>query len=523
MATKKYAVDLDINGIINLNKKEIRNAVIHNLTTAPSTPAQGQVYYNTTSSIFYIYDGANWDELRTTGVTSISAGTGISATTGDGGNTYTVTNTDLGSSQNIFKNMSDGTVTAAADSNNDTFKFRSANGVSVTVGSDDATHGDNLLIGLSQGGVAVDRLASSAITINTANGIVGGTVGLGNALSLNLSGVNPNVLTSSAITVVTNNGLTGAGTIGLGNTLTLGLSNVNPSVLSSSAVTINTSNGLTGGGIVGLGNALNLALTSSNVTINTANGIVGGTVPLGGSVSLSLSNVNPSVLSSSTITLTAGTGISITNSGVVGLGGNITISSTGGGGGGSINEVTGTANQITATNTSGSVALSLPNQVTFPGSVTVTGDLTVQGDTVTLNVATLNVEDNEIILNSGVTGAPALDGLLTVNRGTSNNVSIKWNETSDKWTYTNDGTTYSNIGNTSKYAANIAVSSSAGLSASTFAVTHNLGTQDVIVQVYEVATDELVDVYVKKFSASVAHVGINGLTADNQYRAIVIG
>jgi len=55
------------------------------------------------------------------------------------------------------------------------------------------------------------------------------------------------------------------------------------------------------------------------------------------------------------------------------------------------------------------------------------------------------VEDNAIKLNSGASGAPTENASVTVERGSSNDVSIRWNETSDTWQLTNDGTTYSDI------------------------------------------------------------------------------
>ena len=92
--------------------------------------------------------------------------------------------------------------------------------------------------------------------------------------------------------------------------------------------------------------------------------------------------------------------------------------------------------------------------VTVGQDLTVTGNLTVQGDTTQLNVSTLNVEDNEVILNSNVDGAtaPTLNGLLTVNRGSSDDVNLKWNEATDRWQITNDGTTYYNIPVDGEYA-----------------------------------------------------------------------
>ena len=80
---------------------------------------------------------------------------------------------------------------------------------------------------------------------------------------------------------------------------------------------------------------------------------------------------------------------------------------------------------------------------TITGSLVVQGNLEILGNRTTLNVETLAVEDNEIILNSNVTGSPALDGIITINRGTSTNAVLKWDETSDQWKWADgEGTFY---------------------------------------------------------------------------------
>jgi hypothetical protein len=89
--------------------------------------------------------------------------------------------------------------------------------------------------------------------------------------------------------------------------------------------------------------------------------------------------------------------------------------------------------------------ISTTDVATFGSDVTITGNLTVNGDTVSVNVAQLLVEDNFLILNSNVSSAPSLNAGLEVERGTSTNVSIIWNESIDKWQFTNDGTTYSDL------------------------------------------------------------------------------
>lgn len=89
-------------------------------------------------------------------------------------------------------------------------------------------------------------------------------------------------------------------------------------------------------------------------------------------------------------------------------------------------------------------AVGTSSNVTF-NDVTVSGNLTVSGTTTSINTTTLNVADNIVILNNDVTGSPTENAGIEVERGTSANVLVRWNETTDKWEATNDGSTYGNI------------------------------------------------------------------------------
>ena len=83
---------------------------------------------------------------------------------------------------------------------------------------------------------------------------------------------------------------------------------------------------------------------------------------------------------------------------------------------------------------------------TVAGDLVVSGDFTVNGTTTTVNTTEMAVSDNIITLNNDVTGAPSENAGIEVERGSSSNVSIRWNETSDQWEFTNDGASYTALG-----------------------------------------------------------------------------
>ena len=60
--------------------------------------------------------------------------------------------------------------------------------------------------------------------------------------------------------------------------------------------------------------------------------------------------------------------------------------------------------------------------------------------------STLSLTGQTITMLSATAGSPTDDVYFKVERGTSDDVSLKWNETLDQWEFTNDGTTFTGIG-----------------------------------------------------------------------------
>jgi len=132
-------------------------------------------------------------------------------------------------------------------------------------------------------------------------------------------------------------------------------------------------------------------------------------------------NTNGNYVSS----VAAGTGISVSNTGVEG--GTFTVTNSG------VVSVAGTANQVSVSAANGNVTFSLPDDVTIPNNLTVTGDLLVQGNTTTLNTSTLAVEDKNIVIANGSTTDAAADGAGITIKGATEKT-LNWVDATDSWT-----------------------------------------------------------------------------------------
>ena len=184
--------------------------------------------------------------------------------------------------------------------------------------------------------------------------------------------------------------------------------------------------------------------------------------------------------------------------------------------------IAGTANEIEVSGSgseTAAVTIGLPDDVSITNNLTVGGNLTVNGTVTSVNTETTTLNDNIIVLNNNETGTPSQNAGLEVERGTSSNVSILWNEADDRWTLTNNGSNYHEI--VRKWSSNITTTE---VNPFTFFADHNLGTQDVTVQVYATASPyNQVECDVDHTSVSRVTLTFSAQPTAGAYRVVITG
>lgn len=422
------------------NVSELRNAILHKTTSGNASDVEGKIIYDTGSDSIKYYNGSSWisltgdtntfrtvqadgsaigatETLNLIGGTNITLsesggaitidgaaamqffledgdgtektidhnkevkfteGGGIDVNwtgSGTGGDTdpFTLefTNTDKGSSQNIFKTVAtnpshSGTTTFAgtrnleADSNNDTLKFFNGTGINIEGAAED----DIIRIKIADGGVDTTQLATDAVT---------------------------------------------------------GAKIADDTIDSEHYKD---------------GSVDNVHLANDSITIN------GTAIALGASDSITVDNVSEANLKTRLAGFDSGDTV------YIGDGDNDT-------------------------------------------TVVVRGTLTVEGTTTTVNSETLTVDDNKIVLNDNVTGTPTEDAGIIIERGNQSNVELRWDEADDDWEFTAFNHASTPALTTYKIPTTYKAAIGDG-SATSIAVSHMLGSRDVIVQLYDTSSYETV-------------------------------
>jgi cytoskeletal protein CcmA (bactofilin family) len=269
------------------------------------------------------------------------------------------------------------------------------------------------------------------------------------------------------------------------------------------------------------GGVSNLAGTANEITVSASVGAV--TLSLPATINANTTGTAASLTTARTIALTGdvtGT-VSFDGSASASMATTIAANSVALGTdttGNYIASVSGTANEIEVSGSGegATVTVGLTDNVSITGDLTVGGNLKISGSATYINAETIQLADNTIVLNSNVTESPTENSGIEVERGTSANVSVLWNEANDQWTLTNDGTNYGAISR--KVAASVG-----NASGTSFAVVHNLGTRDVTVNVYDNANYETVVTDVVRTDANTVTVSFATAPSSNAYRVVVVG
>jgi hypothetical protein len=206
-------------------------------------------------------------------------------------------------------------------------------------------------------------------------------------------------------------------------------------------------------------------------------------------------------------------------------------------------------NLIVAGLTNVGTNLNVGSNLNVTGNAVIGGNLTVNGTVTTVHTETIALADNIVVLNSNETGTPSQNAGIEIERGTSVNYQFLFDETNDDfrigeigglqpvltrdevgnlndgavlvWDDTNSravGSTIQSLGGVLKYTATIGNGS-----ATSIAVNHALGTEDVTVTLYEVSTKAIVYSDIVATNSTHITIGFAEAPATNSIKVVVIG
>ena len=197
--------------------------------------------------------------------------------------------------------------------------------------------------------------------------------------------------------------------------------------VTATAAELNLIDGSTAGTVVA-GKAIIAATSSKN--IGTLGTVACGAITTTGLLSIS-SDITFAKARDANITIGAQSGENIAGDHmVIGAG-----EGTGTGAGGSvIIKTSPTGSSGTSVNTNATaVTIDTAKKATFAGAVEITGDLTVSGTTTTVDSTTVNLNDHNIVLDSGNGAVSVADGGGITLYSTSDDATFTYNTTGPKW------------------------------------------------------------------------------------------
>ena len=375
--------------------------------------------------------------LRATAVTtdSINSGSGTIQTTGElkgGSTTVTSLNSGSGTIQTTGQLKGGATTVTSlsagsgAISTTGTLSTGSATVTSLSAGSGSiSTTGT-----LSTGGATVTSLSAGSGSISTT-----GTLSTGAATVTSLSAGSGSIsttgtLSTGAATVTSLSA--GSGAISTTGTLSTGGATVTS--LSAGSGSISTTGSLSAGAISGTTLTLSGNNTTSGSTSTVGISSTSGGTFTGAGVTIGTASANQTLTVHGSLTTGAINASSLNpNNTVKAQSGDLILE----GKDGNKVQVNDALDVVGATTLKGTtIGTSSANQnLTVNGNITASGNLTINGTTTTIDTTNLLIEDNIVVLNKNQTGTPpnTLKSGIEVERGTTANTKIYFDESNDKW------------------------------------------------------------------------------------------
>ena len=445
------------------------------------TADDATVLWNDTGDLFELKVGAVYADLKVDGITGSLTGNSAGVHTGavTGNVTGDVTGDLTGNSAGVHTGNVTGNVTG--DLTGDVTGTVSGNAGTVTNGvytTDTGTVTNTMLAGsignaklsnsgmtfgstaISLGGTAASLAGLTSVTSAAFSGpltgdVTGDTAGIHTgAVTGNVTGNVTSTGTSTFADVDVNGGAidgtaiggntSAAGTFSTLSTASAAITGGTASLTTATATNLNSGNAtITGGAISGT----SIDLSGQTLTL-TADSVSGDSIHGGTISNASLSGDATDTMSGYDITVGSGRSLDV-SSGTLTLGANQISGDKIDGGTISAFASTGiddnaTSNKLTLSDTTatfgvagdfGANALtagaSTLASLSVTGNATITGDLTVSGSVTTTLSEIVNIEDNNIVLNSNATGSATADAGVTIERGDDDNAVVLWNETSN--------------------------------------------------------------------------------------------
>lgn len=520
---------------IDLARNELQNATVQNLGSAPSTPVKGLEYFDTTLNQFGVYNGTSWTYMGSGGgtVTSLS----VVSANGLAGTVATATTTPAITLSTTVTGITkgNGTTLSAATSGIDYSAGTSANATGI-VKSTTTT-------GVLTTAIASDFPLLNQNTTGTASNVTG-TVAIVNGgtgsttqsfvdltTSQTVAGIktfsaNPSVPTPVGASDAANKSYVDSTAQGLDVKASARIATVGTESFTVTAGSVTTIAGTT---VDGVTLAINDRLLIKDAPLATGTGSANSNQAGNGIYVVTANTTNLTVVRSTdqsgsfnpmgdfvfieagTVNVAAGFTVTIPNTNAAFTYGTGTIQWTQFSGAGQIIAGTG------ITKTGNTIALTIPVALANGGTGSTTQNFVDL--TTAQNVGGVKTFTTAIAVNSGGTGVATLTGLAKGNGTAAFTAAVSGTDYAP-------ATTGSNVlkGNgaggfsSAKFIATIGDGTTTAI-----AVTHSLGTQDVIAQVRDATTNLIVECDMTQTSTTVTTFTFATAPAASAYKVVIIG